>query len=253
MLTRVFQPAFAIRQSSKPLNHNKKTVVKVTHPKHVPMPVPRNAKQATYLELLQTHQDEGPHIIIASGSAGTGKTALATHVGVHKLKNNQVKRIIITRPAVCADEEHGFLPGSLDQKMEPWVRPVFDVLHEHFSPEHVKHLLASKTVELCPLAFMRGRTFEKAWIICDEAQNTTKSQSLLVMTRIGTGSKLVITGDPMQFDRGFEVNGLADVIDRVERLHAIDENAANGIAIVHFEQVDVVRHPIISTVLDMYK
>jgi len=213
----------------------------------VSAPQARNNKQATYIKLLQ---NETPHIVIASGSAGSGKTALATHVGVQKLKNNRVKRIIITRPAICVDEEHGFLPGTLEQKMEPWLRPVFDVLHTHFSNEQVKHMVANRIIELCPLAFMRGRTFEKSWIICDEAQNCTPNQMLMVMTRMGLDSKLVITGDPSQFDRGFEVNGLTDVVRRVSNAGDV---VTDGITVVHFDGKDVVRHPIIPKVLDLYK
>lgn len=205
----------------------------------------RNPKQSTYINFLQN--DTTP-IVIASGSAGSGKTALAAHVGVQKLKNNQVKRIIITRPAICVDEEHGFLPGTLEQKMEPWLRPVFDVLHLHFSSEQIKQMINNRIVELCPLAFMRGRTFDKAWIICDEAQNCTPNQMLMVMTRIGQDSKLVVTGDPSQFDRGFEVNGLADIIHRLEIGAEHD-----GIAVVHFDGQDVVRHPIIPKILRLYK
>lgn len=213
---------------------------------NVTTPHARNNKQAAYIKLLQ---DEKTPIVIASGSAGSGKTALATHVGAQHFKQNRVKRIVITRPAICVDEEHGFLPGTLEQKMEPWLRPVFDVLHMHFNTEQLKHLVANRTIELCPLAFMRGRTFEKSWIICDEAQNCTPNQMLMVMTRLSQDSKLVITGDPTQFDRGYEVNGLSDVVRRVEGVKSED----GGIAIVHFEGSDVVRHPIIPKVLELYK
>lgn len=207
------------------------------------VPHARNSKQGQYIQFLQ---DDMMSIVIASGSAGSGKTALATHVGVHKLKNNHVKRLIITRPAICVDEEHGFLPGTLEQKMEPWLRPVFDVLHKHYQHEQVKQLIANKTIELCPLAFMRGRTFEKSWIICDEAQNCTPNQMLMVMTRMGIDSKLVVTGDPTQFDRGFETNGLSDVLERMKG------NPVEGVAVLHFTGEDVVRHHIIPKILDLY-
>ena len=226
----------------------RQTCRSVKHQQQHAYPVARSETQRRYLEVL--HNEATP-IVIASGSAGSGKTALATHVGVQKLKEQKVKRIIITRPAICVDEEHGFLPGTLEQKMEPWIRPVFDVLNTHFSSEAIKQMMASRVIELCPLAFMRGRTFERSWIICDEAQNCTPNQMLMVMTRIGLDSKLVITGDPTQFDRGFEVNGLNDVVNRIQQKNQ-DQNHDEDIAVVYFSSHDVVRHPVIPKVLSLY-
>ena len=238
---RAFKPVAVVNKVALSNKSNPCLVTK----KSIPV-VARTAKQATYIKLLQGNSAP---IVIASGSAGSGKTAIATHVGVDKLQENKVERIIITRPAISVDEEHGFLPGTLEEKMEPWLRPVFDVLQKHYSRDQIRQMVQSRTIELCPLAFMRGRTFEKAWIICDEAQNCTPNQMLMVMTRIGHGSKLVITGDPSQFDRGFEVNGLQDIIRRVEHL---DMDGKNDIAVVHFDGADVVRHPIIPKVLGLY-
>lgn len=207
----------------------------------------RNDKQRHYLRMLHAPL---PHVVIATGSAGTGKTMLATHVGVIKLLNEEVDKIIITRPAVSVDEAHGFLPGTLDKKMEPWMRPVFDSLSMHFSKNKIDNLVKEHVIEMCPLAFMRGRTFEKSWIICDEAQNTTVHQMLMVLTRIGPGSKMVITGDPHQHDRGFHDNGLNDLIQRVS---FNNDDCGKQIEVIEFEQCDVERHEVIPIVLNMYK
>ena len=172
---------------------------------------------------------------------------LATHVGVEKLKQGDVDKLIITRPAVSVDESHGYLPGTLENKMEPWIRPIMDVMLKSMSADDIARHMKQRTIEICPLAFMRGRTFENAWIICDEAQNCTPSQMLMVLTRIGHGSKLIVTGDPEQHDRGFENNGLVDFADRV-RIFRPD-----GIGIVEFDENDVMRHPIIPSILNMYR
>jgi phosphate starvation-inducible protein PhoH and related proteins len=205
----------------------------------------RNDKQRHYVGLLD---DKSAHIIIATGSAGTGKTMLATHVGVTKLLNGDVQKIVITRPAVSVDEAHGFLPGTLEKKMEPWIRPVFDTLSLHFPKNKIDSMMKEKIIEICPLAFMRGRTFEQSWIICDEAQNTTMHQMLMVLTRIGQGSKMVITGDPNQHDRGYSENGLIDLIQRVQY-----QDCGKSIQIVEFDEEDVERHEVIPLVLNLYK
>jgi phosphate starvation-inducible protein PhoH and related proteins len=205
---------------------------------------PRSDHQRAYLDMLRNDE---PNVVIASGCAGSGKTMLAAYVGIEKLRQGQIERVIITRPAVSVDEQHGFLPGTLEKKMEPWTRPIMDVILKHFSHEHVDSMIKQRIIEIAPLAYMRGRTFENAWIICDEAQNCTPNQILMVLTRMGLGSKLVITGDPMQFDRGFESNGLSDLVERVTRY--------NNDLIQHitFTEEDVVRHPIIPVVLGMYQ
>ena len=205
----------------------------------------RNNKQREYLTILD---DNKPYIVVATGSAGTGKTMLATHVGIVKLLNDEVKRIIITRPAVSVDEAHGFLPGTLEKKMEPWMRPIFDTLSLHFPKNKIDAMVKDKIIEICPLAFMRGRTFENAWIICDEAQNTTVNQMLMVLTRIGRGSKIVITGDPAQYDRGFTQNGLTDLIDRIRY-----QECGDNVRIVEFTEDDVERHEVIPLILNLYK
>lgn len=209
--------------------------------------VPRNEHQRRYLELLNK---KSPTVVVAKGPAGCGKTLLAAHAGVNKLRAGSVSRIVITRPAVSVDEQHGFLPGSLDDKMEPWSRPIIDIMTTCFSPDDVRRMIQDRVIEMCPLAFMRGRTFENAWIICDEAQNCTANQILMVMTRIGDGSKLVITGDPSQHDRGFEVNGLTDLMERLKSPPGLD--AVREMGLVEFSDSDVERHPVIHHVLRMY-
>jgi phosphate starvation-inducible protein PhoH and related proteins len=207
--------------------------------------LPRNLAQQKYIELLNRPK---PYIVVASGPAGSGKTILATHSGVEKLREGVIDKLVITRPAVSVDESHGFLPGSLEEKMGPWVRPVFDVLQLHYPRAKIDKLIKDDIIEISPLAYMRGRTFEKSWIICDEAQNTTVNQLLMVLTRIGNDSKLIITGDPNQHDRGFDVNGLNDFIQRMTFF-----NPQPDIEHVSFSEQDVERHPVIPVILKMYK
>jgi phosphate starvation-inducible PhoH-like protein len=205
---------------------------------------PKNDKQQKYIDMLDT---PNPCIVVATGSAGTGKTLLATHIGVTKLLTEEVKKIIITRPAVSVDEAHGFLPGTLEKKMEPWIRPVFDALSIHFPKNKIENMLKDQIIEICPLAFMRGRTFDNAWIICDEAQNTTINQMLMVLTRIGKDSKVVITGDPNQYDRGYSNNGLSDLLQRLDY-----QDCSENIGVVEFTDEDIERHPVIPIVLNLY-
>jgi phosphate starvation-inducible protein PhoH and related proteins len=209
--------------------------------------VPKNPKQQLYVDALRKPQ---PYIVIASGSAGSGKTLLATSVGVEKLKEGVVDRLILTRPTVSVGDELGFLPGDLQAKMEPWIRPLYDAMSYYYPRSKIEKMMKDGIVEIAPLTFMRGRTFEKSWIICDEAQNTTIDQMLMTITRIGDNSKMVITGDPLQHDRGFDVNGLTDLINK------LDYNSDNNddfFRVVEFEEDDVERHPIIPYILRMYK
>ena len=203
---------------------------------------PRNISQRKYLDLLYSSMP----IVVGTGPAGTGKTLLACHAGSKALANRQVERLILTRPAVSVDEQHGFLPGTLEKKMEPWTRPMFDCLHRYMSPKQVKILISDGKIEISPLAYMRGRTFDNAWIIGDEMQNSTSSQMKMLLTRIGEGSKLIVAGDIQQHDRGFEENGLLDLITRA------DPNSLS-IRHVNFTDDDVVRSEVIKDVLSMYR
>lgn len=213
---------------------------------------PRNPAQKHYMATLENPDST---IIFATGPAGTGKTILACHLGVRKLQAGEIQKLILTRPAVSVEEQHGFLPGTLEEKMEPWLRPVYDVFYQYFSPQKLQKLIQQQTIEICPLAYMRGRTFENAWIIADEAQNMTPNQMLMLLTRIGNHSKMIITGDPRQHDRGFEANGLTDFLERYEknqRQLAILGTSFDDVSIVKFEHKDVERHPVIRKILSLY-
>lgn len=175
-------------------------------------------------------------IVIATGPAGTGKTYLATKMGAIRVNHGEYQKLVITRPAVTVDEEHGFLPGKIDDKMKPWTRPLFDILDPlRVKPSHV---------EICPLAFMRGRTFDNCWIIADEMQNSTPNQMKMLLTRIGKNTKLVVTGDTGQHDRGFEENGLIDFLCRLGESDLIKH--------IEFTEDDVMRSEVVKEVLRFY-
>lgn len=208
---------------------------------------PQNEKQRYYANLLK---DEKPFIVIAYGSAGTGKTFCAASVGIDLMEQGLYNKMVLTRPAVCVeDEEHGFLPGGIDSKMKPWVLPIYDVLHARLDPMRVDRMIKTNVIEIAPLAYMRGRTFENAWIILDEAQNCTVGQMKMVLTRIGKGSKLIITGDPSQHDRMKNENGLVDFINRI---HAFGKGSDSHIGLVEFQAEDVERHEVIPYIIDLY-
>lgn len=174
--------------------------------------VPRTPRQKEFYDLLRA---EHPSIVVATGPAGTAKTYGAVTVGLEKLVAGDVDRLVLTRPAVGADEELGFLPGSLEDKMKAWLLPIMDALKVSMSPADVKNLLSGGQVEICSLAHMRGRTFRHAYVVVDECQNTTPAQMLMLLTRIGEGSKFVFTGDPMQHDRRCgRGSGLVDFLTR---------------------------------------
>ena len=204
---------------------------------------PRNDIQKKYLEHLE---DPEASIIVATGPAGTGKTMIPSHVAIHKLHCSDIGKIVITRPAVSVEEQHGFLPGTLEEKMAPWLRPIFDIFYQYYSPEKIQKLISNQTIEISPLAYMRGRTFENAWIIADEAQNMTPNQMLMLLTRIGNNSKMIITGDQRQHDRGFEHNGLKDF------LHRLEGREITEVKHVQFSHRDVERHKVIPKILGLY-
>ncbi len=203
---------------------------------------PRNLVQRKYVDLLYSSVP----IIVATGPAGTGKTLLACHAGSKALADRRVDRLILTRPAVSVDEQHGFLPGSLEKKMEPWTRPMFDALFRYMPPKQIKLMIEDRKIEICPLAYMRGRTFDNAWIIGDEMQNSTPSQMKMLLTRIGEGSKMIVAGDIAQHDRGFEDNGLADLVTRMTN------KSSGSMQHVEFTEDDVVRNEVIKEILRMY-
>lgn len=204
---------------------------------------PRNFHQDDLLGYLQ---DDVSNIVFAVGPAGTGKTLLSTLVGIQALKAREIDRFVITRPAVSVDEQHGFLPGSLQEKMAPWTRPIFDVFEQYFSPEHIEYMLKDGKLEIAPLAYMRGRNFENCYILADEMQNATPEQMKMLLTRVGSGSKMIVNGDLAQHDRGFEENGLRDFLQR------FGNHQTNNIRIVQFEHQDIERHPVVEEVLSLY-
>ena len=173
---------------------------------------PRNLKQRYLLSLLE---NPNKHISFAIGPAGTGKTLISTLFAIKKFNEGEIKKIVITRPAVSVDEQHGFLPGTLVEKMSPWTRPMFDIFEEYYAPYQIETMVKDNVIEIAPLAYMRGRTFKNALIIADEMQNATDSQMKMLLTRVGENSKMVVTGDLEQHDRGYHDNGLKMFVDRL--------------------------------------
>jgi phosphate starvation-inducible protein PhoH and related proteins len=206
--------------------------------------VPRTRNQE---RLVMALQDADQHIVITAGPAGTGKTYLAMLAAVKAFRAGECERIVLTRPAVgVEDEKHGFLPGDLNQKMDPWVRPLTDILREYYRTQDIAEMMEEQKIEIAPLAFMRGRTFKSSYIIADEMQNATPNQCKMLMTRIGEGSKIVITGDVEQADRNRGNNGLMDLCQRLQ------EGGVKGIAVCHLDNQDIQRHRIIDSVLKLY-
>jgi len=201
---------------------------------------PKTVNQKRYVDAIDKHT-----IVFGMGPAGTGKTYLAMAKAVKALQNKEVNRIILTRPAVEAGERLGFLPGTLYEKIDPYLRPLYDALHDMIDPESIPRLMSAGTIEVAPLAYMRGRTLNDAFIILDEAQNTSPEQMKMFLTRLGFGSKIVVTGDVTQIDLpGGQESGLKVV-----------QEILDGIADIHFSRltsVDVVRHRLVSEIVDAY-
>ncbi|EGD59554.1 PhoH-like protein [Novosphingobium nitrogenifigens DSM 19370] len=204
--------------------------------------VPRSATQIEYMRSLV--RDD---VIFALGPAGTGKTYLAVAQAVAQLMNGSVQRLILSRPAVEAGERLGFLPGDMKEKVDPYLRPLYDALYDCMPPEQVERRIASAEIEIAPIAFMRGRTLADAFVILDEAQNTTPAQMKMFLTRFGQNSRMVICGDPRQVDLpgGTAASGLADAVRRLE--------GVEGIGTIRFSTADVVRHPIVGRIVEAYE
>lgn len=201
----------------------------------------RSPNQAHYLKLLR-EQD----LVLALGPAGTGKTYLAVATAVSMLFSGQVNRIILSRPAVEAGERLGFLPGDLREKVDPYLRPLYDALFDMIPSEQVAKRFQNGEIEVAPLAFMRGRTLAKSFVILDEAQNTTTAQMKMFLTRLGEGSRMAITGDLTQVDLPSGVH--SGLREAVRILHTVE-----GVAIQHFDKVDIVRHPLVSRIVEAYE
>ncbi len=204
--------------------------------------VPRSAMQIEYMRALASHD-----MIFALGPAGTGKTYVAVAQAVSQLITGSVQRLILSRPAVEAGERLGFLPGDMKEKVDPYLRPLYDALYDCMPPEQVERRLASGEIEVAPIAFMRGRTLADAFVILDEAQNTTPAQMKMFLTRFGQNSRMVICGDPRQVDipGGDAMSGLKDAVERLE--------GVEGIAVTRFTSADVVRHPIVGRIVEAYE
>ena len=224
-------------------NHNSNVVNINTFQKKKQVQIlPRNRNQETYVLALL---DESKDIVFGIGPAGTGKTLLAVQVAVKKFKEGEVDKIIVTRPAVSADEDLGFLPGTMEEKMAPWTRPIFDVLREYFNAREIEGMIAEGIIEIAPLAYMRGRTFKDAYIIADEMQNATPNQMKMLLTRLGTNSKMCVTGDLAQADR-LQENGLLDFVNH------LDTTESSRLDLVRFGSKDIERHEAVKEVLRIY-
>ena len=202
----------------------------------------RSPNQQSYLNKLQ---DDSTSIVFAIGPAGTGKTMLAVQHGIKLFQEGLVDKIIITRPAVSVDEDLGFLPGTLNEKMAPWTRPIFDVFQEYYQTKDIAKMLDEGVIEISPLAYMRGRTFKNAYIIADECQNTTINQMKMLLTRLGEHSKMVVTGDLAQADR-LSDNGLIDFCNLLEN------KPTKHIDVIQFDHKDIERHDAVKEVLKIY-
>jgi len=204
---------------------------------------PKTKSQEIYASTLRS---KAKKIIIATGPAGTGKTMFATEYGVRHFLLGKCDKLIFTRPSVSVDEDLGYLPGTLEEKMAPWVRPIYDILYQFIHPKEVSELIEEKVIEIAPLGYMRGRTFKNAWIVADEMQNSTVSQMKMLLTRLGENSRLVITGDLEQCDNIKEQNGLDDFLDKFRG------KRSSSISSFEFEKDDIQREEVVKEVLDIY-
>ena len=204
---------------------------------------PKNQSQEYYHSQLKRKNKK---IVVATGPAGTGKTLFATEWGVRNFLLGNYEKLIFTRPSVSVDEDLGYLPGTLEEKMAPWVRPIYDILYTFITPKEVTTLMEDKVIEIAPLGYMRGRTFKNCWIVADEMQNSTIAQMKMLMTRLGENSRMVITGDLEQYDRIQEVNGLEDFLDKFKG------KRSSSITSVEFQKGDIQREEVVKEVLDIY-
>jgi hypothetical protein len=208
---------------------------------------PKTRSQEIYSSMLRAKSKK---IILATGPAGTGKTLFATEHGIRNFLQGQYEKLVFTRPSVSVDEDLGYLPGTLEDKMAPWVRPIYDILYQHMSVKDVTALLEEKVIEIAPLGYMRGRTFKNCWIVADEMQNATVAQMKMLLTRIGENSRLVVTGDLEQHDRvvieGGGVNGLEDFLDKFRG------KRSSSIGSFEFDRSDIQREEVVKEILDIY-
>ena len=204
---------------------------------------PKGKSQEMYASTLRS---KAKKIVIATGPAGTGKTLFATEYGIRNFLLGKCDKLIFTRPSVSVDEDLGYLPGTLEEKMAPWVRPIYDILYQFIHPKEVSELLEEKIIEIAPLGYMRGRTFKNAWIVADEMQNSTISQMKMLLTRLGENSRLIITGDLEQLDKIDQQNGLEDFLGKLRG------KRSSSIGSFEFDKEDIQREDVVKEVLDIY-
>jgi phosphate starvation-inducible PhoH-like protein len=236
-----FNYALRATEREKPVNLGdlSRTRIEASHKKGVV--IAKTVGQKHYIESMNKFD-----LVMGIGPAGTGKTYLAMAKAVSELKEGRVERLILTRPAVEAGEALGFLPGDMQQKIFPYLRPLYDALHDLLDVKEIQNYVDNGVIEIAPLAYMRGRTLSNAFVILDEAQNTTREQMLMFLTRLGNGSKCVVTGDPTQIDLpGRTPSGL------IESMHALKQ--VNLLHFVFFTEEDVVRHPLVHEIINAYK
>ena len=205
--------------------------------------IPKNVAQE---ELVEHLNDNSKRIVFSIGPAGVGKSYLMTLRAIDMLLKGEVERVVITRPAVTADEDIGFLPGNLVEKMAPWTRPILDIFEEFFTPQQIFGMIEDKVIEICPIAFIRGRTLKNCAVIVDEFQNVTISQSKAILTRIGEGSRMFVTGDVTQTDLKGQKSGLLDMMERLVSY------SSNAIVMTKFTNMHVERDPVVTEVLRIY-
>ena len=240
---RKFEFNYALRSAQEPdaPTLDQLVVTKIQCSAKRPPIVPKTAMQRAYIQAIQQHD-----MTFGIGPAGTGKTYLAMAMAVSALKKEQVNRIILTRPAVEAGEALGFLPGDLNEKIMPYLRPLYDALHDMIDPEDMQRLFERGVIEVAPLAYMRGRTLNHAFVVLDEAQNTTTEQMFMFLTRLGADSRAVITGDPTQIDLpGNKRSGLVEAITALKGLE--------GINFTNFGERDVIRHELVQRIVKAYR
>lgn len=204
---------------------------------------PKTVNQQKFVECLNNKEN---YILTVIGPAGTGKTLLTCNSAIQRLQNNEIEKIIITRPVVPVEEDIGFLPGTLVKKMDPWTRPIFDIFEEYYSKSLINNMVMDGKIEISPLAYMRGRTFKNAFIIADEMQNSSPNQMYMLLTRVGINSNLVITGDLEQSDKSAN-NGLLDLINKIE-----NNTKEKNIDLIKFGSEDVQRSKLVSQIMNLY-
>jgi len=213
-----------------------------------PLYKPKTATQQLYTKFLE---NRNVSIVLASGPAGTGKTLFACNNAIQELRAGTIKKIVITRPLVAVEEEElGFLPGNINKKMDPWTRPIMDIFEEFYSKKDIETLLLTGVLEISPLAYMRGRTFKHSYIIADEMQNSSPNQMLMLLTRIGTNSRMVITGDVKQTDKKDRC-GLSDIIQKYKVSNRVEN--IDAIRLIEFDVADIERNPVIKTIMSLYE